>query len=126
MIEKFIIWSFLSYGLTNIMVYGKIFSGLRENIELWSKTELWNTKYWLFNLPSKLVRNIGEFIHGIFSCVMCFSTWGGFLLSLFVYSPITDFFGMDKNISWFFDGILSSGIVWTMNAVVEWYENKNN
>lgn len=124
MIEKFIIWSFINYGLTNIMVYGKIFSPFRNFIESWSNTELWKTKYWLVNLPSNVIKNIGEFIHGIFSCVMCFSTWSGFFLSLYLHSPVNEFFGLDRNISWFFDGILSSGIVWTINAIVEWFEDK--
>jgi hypothetical protein len=112
MMEKFIIWSLLSYGLTNIMVYGKIFLPLRDFIGLWSKINI------------VVVRHLGMFINGIISCVMCFSTWSGFFLSLFIYSPINDFFGIHIYESWFYDGILSSGIVWAINSIIEWFENK--
>lgn len=109
MITKLILWSILSYGLMNIMVFGSIFSGLRNNIELWGNSKL----------P---LNELANFISGILSCPMCFSTWGGFFLGLFVYSPTNEIFEIPKYISWFFDGIYSSGIVWTINSVIEWFE----
>jgi len=109
MITKLILWSILSYGLMNIMVFGSIFSGLRNNIELWGNSKL----------P---LNELGNFISGILSCPMCFSVWGGFFLGLFVYSPTNEIFQMSKYISWFFDGIYSSGIVWAINSVIEWFE----
>jgi len=33
---------------------------------------------------------------------------------------------MSKYISWFFDGIYSSGIVWSINAIIEWFEETKN
>jgi hypothetical protein len=57
---------------------------------------------------------------------MCFSTWGGFFLGGFVYSPTMNYFGLCYEASWFFDGIFSSGIVWAINAIIETYENKSN
>lgn len=109
-----VIWAFLSYGLMNIMVYGSIFSGLRNFINDMGKRD------WLIISP------IFKFIYGIISCPMCFSTWGGFFLGFFVYSPTENYFGLCYEASWFFDGIFSSGIVWAINAIIESYENKSN
>ncbi len=113
MITTILVWSFLSYGLMNIMVYGSIFKGLRENMELWGKS----------TLPFS---SLGEFISGILSCPMCFSTWGGFFLGGIIYSPTEVLFQLTPSISWFFDGIFSSGVVWMINAVVEWFEESKN
>jgi hypothetical protein len=30
--------------------------------------------------------------------------------------------GVSSWVSWFFDGMLSSGSVWAINSIVEWYE----
>lgn len=107
---EMIIWFILSYGLMNIMVYGSIFEGFRDFFEKWGENKL-NP----FNF-------IGKFIYGILSCPMCFSTWGGFFLGLVIFSPLNHYYGINVNYSWFFDGILSSGAVWVINAIVEWFE----
>ena len=103
-------WFILSYGLMNIMVYGSIFQGLRDFFK--------NTG----NNPYNPFRFLFEFISGILSCPMCFGTWGGFFLGLVVFSPTGMLFGLPIWGSWFFDGILSSGAVWVINAIVEYYE----
>ena len=105
-----ITWFILSYGLMNIMVYGSIFQKLRNFFQKWGENKL---------VPFS---GLGEFISGILSCPMCFSTWGGFVLSLLIYSPTNVMFNTPLWCSWFFDGILSSGAVWAINAIVEWYE----
>ena len=105
-----IAWSILSYGLMNIMVYGTIFQGLRNFFRKWGEDKL---------IPFNVV---GEFISGILSCPMCFSFHGGWFLSLLIYSPTNVMFNTPEWCSWFFDGILSSGAVWAINAVVEWFE----
>ena len=102
-------WFILSYGLMNIMVYGSIFQGLRDFFKKWGDSQL------PFNA-------LGQFISGILTCPMCFSFHGGWFLSLTVFSPTFMLFGTSLWISWFFDGILSSGAVWAINAIVEWYE----
>ena len=101
------IWAFASYGLMNIMVYGSIFSGLRDFINGVGKRDIF------------FISPIFKFIYGIISCSMCFSAWGG-------YSPTMEHFGLCYEVSWFFDGIFSSGIVWAINAIIETYENKSN
>ncbi|NBO72089.1 MAG: hypothetical protein EBU66_14850 [Bacteroidetes bacterium] len=103
-------WFILSYGLMNIMVFGSIFQGLRNFFQNWG-----NNKLLPFN-------GIANFISGILSCPMCFSFHGGWFLSLTVFSPTFVFFGTPLLISWFFDGILSSGAVWAINAIIEWFE----
>jgi len=109
-----IAWFVLAYGFSNIMVYGSIFSGLRNTIARWGMD------YSLFN-----------FISGILGCMMCCSTWIGFFLGAFIASPSYWFFGTNQYISWFFDGLMASGAVWAINSVIEWFEqnrptNSNN
>ena len=109
-----LIWFVLAYGFTNIMVWGSIFAGMRNKI-----AELGDNILFPF-FP------IFKFISGILSCMMCCSTWVGFFLGLFIYSPTHEHFGLTTDISWFFDGLLASGAVWAINAIVEWYENNRN
>jgi len=109
---EILVWVLLSYGLMNIMVFGSIFEGLRAFFSDWGESE--DKK-----VPFKF---LGKFISGILSCPMCFSTWGGFFLGYVVYSPTATYFGLPTEISWFFDGIMSSGAVWAVNAIVEWFE----
>ena len=103
----------------NIMVYGSIFQGLRNFFQNWG-----NNKQLPFN-------ELGHFISGILTCPMCFSFHGGWFLSLMVFSPTFELFNTPEYMSWFFDAILSSGGVWAINAIVEWFEenrpaNKHN
>jgi len=103
-------WFILSYGLMNIMVYGSIFQGVRNFFQNWGDSQ---------HAPFK---RIGRFISGILTCPMCFSFHGGWFLSLTVFSPTFALFDVPLGVSWFFDGILSSGAVWAINAIVEWFE----
>lgn len=107
-------WLLLSYGLSNILVFGSIFQSMRDMFQ--------NAKLnWFFPFSG-----LGEFISGILSCMMCCSTWTGFFLGLVVYSPTAYMFGVHPHISWFLDGILSSGGVWLINDVAEYLEKKSN
>lgn len=111
---KLICWFILSYGLMNIMVFGSIFEGFRNFFKNWGNNGI------------KPFNSMGSFISGLLSCPMCFSTWGGFVLSYLIYSPSFEIFGINHYYSWFIDGILSSGAVWIINSIVEWFESKNN
>ena len=42
-------------------------------------------------------------------------------MSLF-FSPTTWFWGVHPGLGVFFDGMLASGSVWAINAIVEWFE----
>ena len=55
-------------------------------------------------------------------CMMCTSTWVGFFIGIFVYSPWNMIIGEPLWYSWFFDGMFASGAVWAINAIVEWFE----
>jgi len=112
MTSKIIFWLLLNYGLTNIMVYGSIFEGLRQTIGRWGDSSL------------MVVNSIFKFISGILSCPMCFSTWSGFLLGFLIFSPTHTLFDVPVEFSWFLDGVLASGGVWAINSIVEWFENK--
>lgn len=109
-----LIWFVLAYGFTNIMVWGSIFAGLRNKIAEMGEN-IFNPLFPIF-----------KFISGILSCMMCCSTWVGFFLGLFIYSPTHEYFDSIKEISWFFDGLLASGAVWAINAIVEWFENNRS
>lgn len=100
----------MAYGMTNILVYGSIFKGVRDTIKMWGENEI---------VP---FNGFFNFISGIVSCMMCCSTWVGFFFGIFVYSPVHEMLGITNWGSWFFDGLLASGAVWAINAIVEWFE----
>jgi hypothetical protein len=105
-----IAWCILSYGLMNIMVYGSIFKNFRQFFINWGNNEY---------AP---LSGVGTFISGILGCPMCFSFHGGWFLSIFIFSPSHELFNTPLWCSWFFDGILSSGAVWAINSIIEWFE----
>jgi hypothetical protein len=104
-----LIWLLVAYGMSNILVYGSIFQGIRDSINDWGNSML------PFN-------RMGKFIGDLLSCMMCTSVWVGFFLSISYYSPSISFIKTPQWCGWFFDGILSSGAVWAINAIVEWFE----
>ena len=95
---ELIIWILAAYGMSQILVFGSIFE----------KPRTWIT------------RN-SKFFGDLLECMMCTSTWVGFLFSLVFYSPTLSMITIPyTNI--FFDGMLASGAVWAINAMVEWFE----
>lgn len=70
-------------------------------------------------------KNLGK----MFSCMMCFPTWCGFLLSFTLYqydlSHLTPTGAWGITIPWlaiFLDGCIASGITWGINTVLEYFE----
>jgi len=110
---ELIIWLIAAYGMSQILVYGSIFNGLRDSIHRWGKNKM-NP----FNF-------LGVFLSSLISCMMCTSTWVGFLMS-FVWSPFMNVLDTNMVVGTFFDGMLASGGVWFINAVVEWFEESKN
>jgi len=106
---EILVWLMVAYGMSNILVYGSIFQGLRNGIKDWGNTIL------PFN-------GLAKFVGELLSCMMCTSVWVGFFLSFFYYSPSTSLIGTPLWVGWFFDGMLASGTVWAINAIVEWFE----
>ena len=107
---KLLIWLIISYGMSNILVYGSIFNTPRQFINVIGNTE---------GFP---LRFIFKFISDLISCMMCTSTWVGFFLSLTFFSPTNTLFGTNEWYSIFLDGLLASGSVWALNSVIEWFE----
>ena len=106
---QLLLWMIMAYGLSNIVVYGSIFNGPRNFINKWGIS-----KYPL--------NGFGAFLSKMLSCMMCAPVWVGFFYGIFLYSPVHELLGVHKYYSWFFDGMLASGSVWAINAIIEWFE----
>lgn len=107
---QLLIWILVSYGMTNILVYGKIFNSQRNWIHKQSDSK------------NVFESSIFGFISELISCVLCTSVWTGFFLSLTLFSPAFVFLGTNVYYSIFIDGMLSAGAVWAINSIVEWFE----
>lgn len=107
-----LIWLIAAYGMSQILVYGSIFDETRLSIHKWGQNKL---------LPFNF---LGKFISELISCMMCTSTWVGFFMSMVVFSPFNFYMGVHPLVATFFDGMLASGGVWAINAIVEWFEKK--
>lgn len=103
---KLLTFLLISYGATNIMIYGSNFKGWRD--------------FWSDVSPN--------FFGQLFSCFICLPFWWGVLISLFLISPSNMVFSDDillnhpfiKNyLPIFFDGCLSSGGVWLLHTLQE-------
>jgi hypothetical protein len=109
MIMNLLIWAVVAYGMTTILVYGSIFNGLRN---------------WIHKnaLGSGVLTPVFSFVSDLIKCILCTSTWVGFFLSLAYFSPNVEIIGLNKFLAVFFDGMLSAGFVWAINAIIEWFE----
>tara|TARA_R110002012_G_scaffold319681_3_gene540999 strand:- start:17 stop:322 length:306 start_codon:yes stop_codon:yes gene_type:complete len=97
---ELVIWLLAAYGMSQILVFGSIFNKSRE---------------WISRKST--------FFGDLLSCMMCTSTWVGFLYSLVFFSP-TDPLTSIPYLHIFFDGMLASGGVWAINTIIEWFENQ--
>lgn len=105
-----LIWILAAYGMSNILVYGSIFQGMRDSFRKIGDSKI------------PVIGDLFNFISDLLSCMMCTSTWVGFFMSLVSYSPWCEIVGLNQYLSIFFDGMLASGAVWAINAIVEWFE----
>ena len=105
-----LIWVLAAYGMSNILVYGSIFQGMRDSFRKIGDSKI------------PVIGDLFNFISDLLSCMMCTSTWVGFFMSLVSYSPWCEIVGLNQYLSIFFDGMLASGAVWAINAIVEWFE----
>lgn len=106
MMTNLILFAFISYGMTTIIVYGSIFESFRNAIHKWGEKS-----------------KVGKFFSDLIGCVLCTSTWVGFFLSITMFSPTGGIYDIDFPVTIFFDGMFSAGIVWAINAIVEWFED---
>ena len=95
----------LSYGITNIVVYGTIFNGWRK---FWNKIN-----------PT--------FFGKLFSCPLCLSTLVVFALSFTFatlgYQTPMSVYGINNiPLMIFLDGCLTSGCVWIIHTLQEFFE----
>lgn len=99
MLSFIILWSFIAYGMSTILVYGSI-----------------------FEKPRTWIKNNSVFFGDLISCMLCTSTWVGFFMSLFFGSITSLYFDTFIILNLFFDGMFTAGIVWAINSIVEYYE----
>lgn len=131
---KILIWSFIAYGLTNIVVFSKIIAPFRnflfilgnitipKDIPIVGRNTLMGGFLKIFRILLMTLKRIGKFLHELFTCPMCFSVWGGAFLSLVLFSPTNTILNINESYCFFFDGLFSSGIVYLINSFVEWLE----
>jgi MFS family permease len=93
---KLMMWLFISYGFSNIVVYGSIFTKPRDWIT--KRSEWWG----------KLI-----------NCMMCFPFYVGVLMSLVLGGLTNKFFPCPWYVCLFFDAVLTSGLVYSFNVLVE-------
>jgi len=98
MIGIILLWGFMAYGMTTILVYGSIFEG---------------TRAWI-------VRN-SKFFGELIGCPLCTSTWVGFFLSITLGGLTNQIFDVGY-FTIFFDGMFTAGIVWAINSFIEFFE----
>jgi hypothetical protein len=110
MITQLILWMVMTYGMSNILVYGSIFNTPRNYI--FNEADYGNGFF----------KGFFVFLKDMLKCMMCTPTWVGFFFGIFLYSPVHEMLGVTKIISWFFDGMLASGSVWAINSIIEWFE----
>ena len=96
---KILVWSFIAYGLTSILVWGSIFDKPRQ---------------WIIRKS----RFFGELIQ----CVLCTSTWVGFLLSILFGGLSNKYFEIPQVVSIIIDGFFTAGVVWAINSIIEFFE----
>lgn len=97
--EIIILWILVSYGMTSILVWGSIFEKTRQ-----------------------LIIKKSKFFGDLISCVLCTSTWVGFFLSITLGSLSNTYFNSIWILDIFYDGMISAGSVWAINAIVEFFE----
>jgi len=109
-ISVILVWSIAAYGMSNILVYGSIFEWLRSFFRKISNSRI------------KIVSLVGEFFTDMLGCMMCTGFHVGWILSLLIFFSPSFFVGTNFLVSLFFDACYSSGVVWVINSIVEWFE----
>jgi|TARA_B110000211_G_C14083845_1_gene555785 hypothetical protein len=99
----------VTYGISNIVVFGSIFEGFRD--------------FWNDLSPN--------FFGKLFSCMVCLPTWVGIFISIGAHlTKFTQFspfahYGLDNAfLAIFLDGCLASGCVWLVHTFQEYLEGE--
>jgi hypothetical protein len=96
---KIIVWVFIAYGMTSILVWGSIFESLR----VWIKSK-------------------SKFFGDLISCTLCTATWVGFFLSVYLGNLSSKIFYINEISAVFFDGMFTAGAIWALNSIIEFFE----
>ena len=98
--KELIVFILISYGISNIIVFGSIFGKFRNVMGVNEENP--------------------KFLGKLFGCMMCLPFWVGVFLSIFFYSPSFDIMdGKYCFLSYFLDGCLASGCVWVIHTIQE-------
>ncbi len=102
---KIILFVLVSYGITNILVFGSIFEWLRVLLDKYNP----------------------KFLGSLIKCPLCLSTWVGALLSItFGYfglsTPFTEYGITILPLLIFLDACFTSGCVWLIHTMQEFFE----
>lgn len=112
---ELLIFILVAYGASNIMVFGTIFNKFRNFMTVNSDKP--------------------NFFGKLFGCMMCLPFWWGIILSLSLFSPTLttglvenlnffNLFTINKEVlTTFFDGCLTSGSVWFIHNLQEYFES---
>lgn len=102
-----LIFLFTAYGITNIVVFSFIFTGLRKF----------------------LIKINPGFLGELITCMMCLSTWVGFgmsyILGIMGYPNMTPYGSIGIETVWLrvvLDGFITSGVVWLTHTIQEYFE----
>lgn len=97
---KLLLWAFMAYGMTTILVYGSI-----------------------FDKPRNWVKDHSDFFGSLIGCMLCTSTWVGFFMSLVLGGFTSTVFTTPHwLVGTFFDGMATAGLVWAINGFIEFFE----
>lgn len=121
--EQILFFGFAAYGMTNILVWGSIFSGFRNRLYEGSKS-------------SSPFKDIYNFFSELLGCMLCTGTWVGFILSMLWFSP-TSFMAPIQDMTpigvsiipaiyVFVDGMFAAGFIWFINTIVEFLEYRKS
>lgn len=92
-------WILAGYGMTTIIVYGSIFESLRD---------------WVISKS--------KFFGKLITCMMCTSWWVGAFMSLTLGGLCDNYFSAPWFVYLFFDACFTSGAVWALNGIIEFFE----
>lgn len=105
---KILLFILLSYGITNIAVFGSIFQSWRE--------------FWFAKSPKVFGK--------LFTCPMCFSFYVGAALSytfhtLGLSTPFLEYGVNNLYLLLFLDACFTSGCIWLIHTIQEAFERVN-
>ena len=92
-------WVLAAYGTVSIISWGSIFEELRT----WVKTK-------------------SNFFGTLITCPLCLGFWTGFVMSLTLGGLCNHYFNTHWGFYLFADSVFTSGAVWAINAIIEFFE----